>query len=480
MLELWPGRGENEITLTRYIRNDDRVARPAMLVVPGGGYSSVCRFTEGVPIAERFASLGFQAFILHYHVAPNRFPKPQEDILRAIKLIRANAAAWNVIPDNIAAVGFSAGGHLCASAGIFYNEVEANAGDAADKVSGRPDATLLCYPVITFVGKGHFGSGHNLLGDEFEANRTRFSLETRITPDTPPAFLWHTVADQVVPYENSTMYAEALRQNGVPCEEHIYPHGRHGMQLGYGVDNLSHWPEEAKRFLVEAANFHFPSKHIRKTVILTFDDASKSHITVAAPTLLKYGFGATFFITNFQDEFHQQHASEFLSTEDIIALDRMGFEIGNHTWSHPKLEGMSADDISEEIGKLNRFLIETGVKLPVSFAYPGGPYQGDTAANAVLCHAQKYARTTEQRPWNPALDNNMRIPAIPIQGNDTASFRAAVDQATAECPVVIVFHGVPDTVHAHVNTPAAVFEEDMQYLHDNGFDVCALRDFEEK
>ena len=89
-VRLWR-EGNDKIDITRYVRTDG-VARPAMLVVPGGGYGTVCRSTEGDPIAERFASLGFQVFVLNYRVAPHRFPQPQQDILRAIKLIRANAA----------------------------------------------------------------------------------------------------------------------------------------------------------------------------------------------------------------------------------------------------------------------------------------------------------------------------------------------------------------------------------------------------
>ena len=104
-----------EYRLTRYLPQDDAV-RPAMLVVPGGGYNSVCMATEGWPIADRFQALGFQVFILTYHVNPHHFPQPQHDLQRAIRLIRHNAKSWQVNPDNVALVGFSAGGHLCACA----------------------------------------------------------------------------------------------------------------------------------------------------------------------------------------------------------------------------------------------------------------------------------------------------------------------------------------------------------------------------
>lgn len=475
-IPLWKN-GDQSLSITRYARTDS-LDRPAMLVVPGGGYGCVCRSTEGDPIAERFASLGFQVFVLHYRVAPNRFPAPQQDILRAIKMIRAHAGEWHVIKNNVAAVGFSAGGHLCASAGIFYNEVDANDGDAADAESGRPDATLLAYPVITFVGKGHMGSGQSLLGDEFEAHRAEFSLETRVRPDTPPAFLWHTIEDQVVPYENSVLYANALTANNVPCELHIMPKGAHGRQLGYGNIDLEGWPEQATKFLKAICGFKFPSAYAEKTVILTFDDACKSQFDNAVPLLLKYGFGATFFICRFNDEWRAAHESTLMTIEQLKLLNKWGFEVANHTWNHPDMRKCSPEKVFDEIASLNRYLINAGLPTPRTFAYPGGPV-AENIRQELICHDFRFARSVEARPWDPAKDDNYAVPAFAIQGTDKARFYDAVKQAEPGKPVVILFHGVPDVVHPWCDTRPEYFAEYMKYLHDNGYKVCSFRDYAE-
>ena len=473
-VRLWR-EGNDKIDITRYVRTDG-VARPAMLVVPGGGYGTVCRSTEGDPIAERFASLGFQVFVLNYRVAPHRFPQPQQDILRAIKLIRANAAEWGVIKNNLAVVGFSAGGHLCASAGIFYNDVEANDGDAADAESGRPDATLLAYPVITFVGKGHLGSLRNLVGDGWESRKEEFSLERRVRQDTPPAFLWHTIDDKVVPYENSLLYAESLVKNKIPCEMHIFQKGAHGQQLGYGNEDLAMWPEQAKKFLKVVCGFKFPEAHPNKTVILTFDDACKSHIENVAPVLLKYGFGATFFICRFSDEWRAKHGDKLMTSADILQLHKWGFEIGSHSWSHPDLRRCTPEQVFDEIASLNRFLIAAGLPTPVSFAYPGGPI-AENAKGTLKCHDFRIARTVERRPWDPEKDDRYAVPAFGVAGDDKSLFYGAVKQAVPGKPVVLLFHGVPDEVHPWVDLKPALFEEYMKYLHDNDFDVCSFRDY---
>ncbi|MBP1582541.1 MAG: polysaccharide deacetylase family protein [Victivallales bacterium] len=472
ILPLWPDGKFPESTLTRHVRQD-AIPRPAILVVPGGGYGGVCTNTEGDPIAERFASLGFQVFTLHYRVAPNRFPAPQQDILRAIKMMRAHSEDWHLLKDNIAVVGFSAGGHLCASASVFESEVDASAGDAADQESGRPDACILCYPVITFKEFGHRGSGENLLGDDFEANRERFSLETRVTPQTPPAFLWHTAADQLVPYQNSTLYAEALRKNGVLCEEHIMPLGQHGTQLGYGNEDLERWPEQARRFLSAVCKFRFPRRRdSKRTVILTFDDACKSHLEYVAPLLLKYGFGATFFVTRFGNNFPEEKSKHLLTGDDIYRLHKMGFEIGSHSWEHADYRRLTPEQIEKNIVTLNRLLIGYGIPLPYSFAYPGGPYGGDAAASILTLHNIKYARTTENRLWQPDTDEWKRIPIFSLNAD-------TVKDVVPGKPAIVLFHGVPDIVHPHVSCPPERFEAFLKLLKDNDFEVCSLRDYDE-
>ena len=156
IVPLWKNsRIRSNLTVCAFPDRDP--ARPAVLVVPGGGYSSVCRSTEGTPVAKRFSGLGFRTFILDYRTAPHRFPEPQQDILRAIRLIRFHAAEWKTIPDNIAVCGFSAGGHLCACAGILADEIAVVRKDKAESLPSRPDAMLLSYPVITSGKYAHSG-----------------------------------------------------------------------------------------------------------------------------------------------------------------------------------------------------------------------------------------------------------------------------------------------------------------------------------
>ena len=217
--------------------------RGVVVVCPGGGYGGRA-LHEGTTIAEKFNSLGFHAFVVQYRVAPYRFPAPQEDVLRAVKIIRSHAAEWKIKPDKIAICGFSAGGHLTASAGIFFDKINADAGDGADSFPSRPDALILCYPVISSGPKGHEGSFISLLGSGATSeHKEKYSLEKLVRKNTPPTFLWHTADDQAVPVENSLMFSTALRENEIPFELHVFPHGAHGLGLAMGQPNIAVWPE---------------------------------------------------------------------------------------------------------------------------------------------------------------------------------------------------------------------------------------------
>jgi acetyl esterase/lipase len=222
---------------------ESKVPRGAVLVCPGGGYAHRAPHEAGI-IAKKFNAHGFHAFVVQYRVSPYRFPAPQEDVFRAVKLIRANAEKWKVKQDKIAVLGFSAGGHLAASSGTLFDDVTAMAGDDADKYSQRPDALILCYPVISSGPFAHNGSFDNLLGADADAEtRQKFSLEERITPDTPPAFLWHTAEDAAVPVENSLFFATSLRKHKIPFDLHVFPLGRHGLGLAEEYPNIAVWPE---------------------------------------------------------------------------------------------------------------------------------------------------------------------------------------------------------------------------------------------
>ena len=464
-----------EAFLDRYPDSEPQ-RKPALLVVPGGGYGCVCESTEGRPIAECFRKFGFRTFVLRYRVAPHRYPEPQQDALRAIKLIRANAEAWGVKSDQLAVCGFSAGAHLAACTGMLWREIAADDGDAADGACARPDAMLLAYPVISFTQYPHLGSAQNLLGPDASPEQLeQLSLEKRIDAETPPAFVWHTATDQVVPYRNSTLLAEAMWQAGRKCELHLFPYGPHGMQLGYGRDDIRRWPEQAAAFLRTSCGFELKLPAPRRTVVLTFDDAVKNHLTFVAPLLKKYGFGATFFPCRFREEWREKNEAHLLNAEELKQLHEMGFEIGNHSWSHPDMRTLSAEEAGREIDRFNRFLVEAGIPAPTSFAYPGGPY----AENIVSLLRERgftAARTTEERPWEND-DDSMRIPAFSLSGDGRLGFFCAVSRCREENAVVLVFHGIPDTVHPWAGNTQECFLEYMEYLRNEGFRVVSMAEY---
>ena len=214
-------------------------------------------------------------------------------------------------------------------------------------------------------------------------------------------------------------------------------------------------------------------------IVLTFDDACRSHLDTVAPLLKSKGFGATFFITRFNDAWRAKHEETLLGPSDVRSLADMGFEIGNHTWNHAS--GMdSLDDAAaaEEIDRLSRWLADAGVPAPDVYAYPGGPYsvKGEAAirARGYIC-----ARSCENRSWNPALDDPFRIPAFPVtEDGDWTLFRAIAEARPDVVPPgtipVLVFHGVPDRVHPWVNTEPDSFVKYIELLDSLGVRCTSL------
>lgn len=198
--------------------------RPAVLIVPGGGYRFLS-FREGEPVALRFLSEGYAAFVLEYSIF-TAFPAPLIEAALAMKYIRENAEAYRIDPDLIAAAGFSAGGHLTGMLATLYG-----AKQVTDVIGGghvRPDAVILSYPVITTGVKTHADTANTISGGDPELMR-RLSLETCVTKDSSPAFIWHTMEDDCVPVENALLMAQAYRAAGVPFELHIFEKGGHGL-----------------------------------------------------------------------------------------------------------------------------------------------------------------------------------------------------------------------------------------------------------
>ncbi len=216
----------------------EKRSRPAILVIPGGGYNHVSE-REAEPIALRFCAQGYVAFVLRYSCKPHGFPVALREAAMAMRFIRENAQMFGVDPQMVAAMGFSAGGHLCGCLGTMYDAPEVT--DIGEPSLLRPDALGLCYPVAVSWGRTHDNSFHILAGED-SALRKRLSLESQVRPDMPPVFLWHTRPDRDVPVRNSLVLAVALEEAGVPFAMYIYPKGPHGLStadaLVYRADRL--------------------------------------------------------------------------------------------------------------------------------------------------------------------------------------------------------------------------------------------------
>lgn len=252
-LDLWPTdhpelAGATFTPTLTPVHAHDRPAG-AVIVCPGGGYR-IRAPHEGIPVAEHFAAQGFHAFVLDYRVAPHRHPAPLHDAQRAIRTVRHRAAEWNVLPDRIAILGFSAGGHVAATAATIHDPGAPDDPDPIQRLSSRPDAAILCYPVINFTECAHTGSLNNLLGEESTPEmRAALSADLLVDPTTPPTLLWHTADDDVVAVEHSLRFSSALARHHIPFALHVYPHGRHGLGLSPDDPEVATWTSHTTAFL---------------------------------------------------------------------------------------------------------------------------------------------------------------------------------------------------------------------------------------
>jgi acetyl esterase/lipase len=251
MIALWekkipgynPALSKEKPALTPFLPLKRKAPSAAIIVCPGGAYERRAEH-EGTPVAEWLSKLGIAVFLLDYRVAPYRHPWPLCDAQRAIRLIRHRAAEWQIDPSRIGILGFSAGGHLAATAATASEIVNLQADDPIDQERSHPDALILGYPVISLLKMTHPGSLHNLLGETPDPELThKLSAHLQVTSTAPPTFLWHTAADAGVPVENSLWFAEALSKNKVPFEMHIFQKGRHGLGIKDEVPEVLAWKD---------------------------------------------------------------------------------------------------------------------------------------------------------------------------------------------------------------------------------------------
>lgn len=225
--------------------------KPCVVICPGGGYRILASEHEGTDVAKYFNSIGMHALVLKYRIPsdehqPDKKIAPLQDAQRAVQLVREHAKDWKVDPKKIGIMGFSAGGHLASSLAVHYDDIKIKENS---KISVRPDFQILGYPVISFSKFSHVGSRKNLLGkDSTESMMNYFSNEMHVNANTPIAFLVHAKDDKVVPIENSHLYVDALKSNGVEAELFVYETGGHGFGMINKTSSES-WIQAMKSWL---------------------------------------------------------------------------------------------------------------------------------------------------------------------------------------------------------------------------------------
>ena len=282
IIEVWPDKIPQSIYTENYqekpimesgkLRSTSKVTNPelsvfipeeqngtAIIIFPGGGYGHLAIDKEGYKVAHWLNSLGIVAFVLKYRlpsdeIMENKNIGPLQDAQESIRLIRRKAKKWDIDPNKIGVIGFSAGGHLAASLATKFDYSTYPTSDTT--TSARPDFSALIYPVISLKEDiTHMGSRDNLLGKSPSiAEIKEFSNEMNVNSTTPPVFLVHATDDKAVPVENSIRYFLAAKSSKVPAEMHIYERGGHGFGLGNIATN-TFWPKAFKAWLA-IHNFH--------------------------------------------------------------------------------------------------------------------------------------------------------------------------------------------------------------------------------
>ncbi|WP_163712216.1 polysaccharide deacetylase family protein [Mangrovibacterium lignilyticum] len=213
-----------------------------------------------------------------------------------------------------------------------------------------------------------------------------------------------------------------------------------------------------------------------KLVVLTFDDATASQYSIVAPLLEKFGFGGTFFICEFQPNF--KDSSKYMNWRQIAALNRMGFEIANHTRHHEHINSLSKEKAVEVLKYIDDKCDSLDIPKPTNFAYPG--YGLNLSALEVLKEeGYHFARAGGSRAYNPVVDHPLLIPSWAMNSENKQEIMQAFSEAKEGKIVVLTIHGVPDVEHPWVTTPPELFEEYLTYLSGNGFSVISLNQLDE-
>ncbi len=255
---LWPGRAPvgaggfetTNVTITVHRPTADRATGTALVICPGGGYGGLVTGAEGHGIAAWLNTHGIAGVVLEYRLPRGRAFVPLLDAQRAIRTVRLNAQAWGIKPDRIGIIGFSAGGHLAATAATHFDPGDPMATEPVERLSCRPDFAVLVYPVVTMAGdRAHGGSRDNLLGrGASEEKRILFSNERQVSDQTPPMFLAHALDDSVVHPDNSRLLYEALKAHRIAAEYLELPSGNHGLN-GYKGPMWDAWQTKSLAWL---------------------------------------------------------------------------------------------------------------------------------------------------------------------------------------------------------------------------------------
>ena len=237
-----------------YLPAKEKATGKAVVVYCGGGYGAVCIQSEGIPVSEWLNNNGIAVFMVAYRCSPYKHPVPHWDVQRAIRMVRKNAKKYGIKKDKIGIMGFSAGGHVASTLSVHYdNEFGREWIDEVDKVSARPDFSILIYPVISMRDViTHLGSRKNLLGQKpSEEIIAELSNDEQVDKKTPPAFLAHGKTDRVVKFINSQRYHEACLKHNVKSKYILMERGNHGPGMMDGKPSINGASEEYAVSMVE-------------------------------------------------------------------------------------------------------------------------------------------------------------------------------------------------------------------------------------